>query len=263
MCSSKENRPYLPAQNEQERFLLKRVQELWNIAQQRGIPRYTGFLSSREQDLAQMALSKFGEGYRLWGGYQEAERKVLCLEPDGKVWGEPLSCVKIRCTGAKHSTVPEHKDYLGAILALGLERECIGDIVFDSEDQTVVYVPILERIQSLVCEELVSVGRWSVYVEPFEGEIPYKTPDRELKTATVSSLRIDSVLAAMLRSSRGQAAELIRSGLVSLNHMPVTSVSASVYQGDLFTARGYGRFRLESVGGKSRKDRLFIQFYQY
>lgn len=264
MCSSNQGqRPYQPPQNEQERFLVKRVQELYQLAEQRGIARYTAFLSDREQDLARMALGKSTGEYRFWGGYSAAERKVLYIEPEYSYGVDPIVCVRIKVQQPKQDSVPAHKDYLGAILGLGLQRDCIGDIVFDANDTAVVYVPVLEHVQSLLCEELTSVGRYAVHCEPFWEEIPYQEQERTIRTTTVSSLRVDCVLAAMLQCARSQASDLIRSGHVSINHVPTSSVSAEVYQGDLFTVRGKGRFRLQQLGGKSRKDRLFIEYFQY
>ena len=82
-------------------------------------------------------------------------------------------------------------------------------------------------------------------------------------TATVSSLRLDAVLSAMLHVSRGTAAELIEAGRVEINHLPVEKPHAPVYEQDVFTVRGKGRFRLTALPGKSKKDRSIIEFFQY
>ena len=79
----------------------------------------------------------------------------------------------------------------------------------------------------------------------------------------MSSLRLDAVLAAMLRCSRGQACELIAAGRVEINHLPAESTHAPVYEGDVFTVRGKGRFGLTALPGKSKKDRSIIEFFQY
>ena len=83
------------------------------------------------------------------------------------------------------------------------------------------------------------------------------------RSATVSSLRLDAVLAAMLRCSRGQASELVTAGRVEINHLPAEKPSAPVYEGDVFTVRGKGRFALTALPGKSKKERLIIEFFQY
>lgn len=240
---------------------MRRVEELCGIAQKRNIARYTAFLSSREQALAKVALNRCNcEEYRFEGGYPQAERKMLCIEPLYTYAEIPACCIKIENLTQKPI---QHRDYLGAILGLGLERECLGDILVNDEEPTSVYLFALQHVAPLICDELVSVGRCAVKADMFYGDIPYKESERTIKTATVSSLRADAVLAAMLQCSRTQAVDLMRAGRVEINHVSFTNPHATIYEDDLFTIRGKGRYRLQSLGGKSRKDRLFIQFFQY
>lgn len=88
-------------------------------------------------------------------------------------------------------------------------------------------------------------------------------PERELHEATVSALRADAVLAAMMHTSRTKAAEYIAAGRVEVNHLPLRAAHEAMYVADIITVRGVGRFRLAEIGGKSKKDRQFISFYQY
>ena len=95
-------------------------------------------------------------------------------------------------------------------------------------------------------------------------ELPDLSPgERVVRTAAVSSLRLDAVLAAMLQCSRGAAAALIEAGRVEINHLPTENVHAPVYEGDIFTVRGKGRFALTGLPGKTRKDRQIVAFFQY
>ena len=216
-------RGFVPAQNDEERFLMRHVEDLARAAFGRGIARYSAFLSDREQQLAQAALNRAGapeESCRFEGGWPDAERRVLCLEPEDCYPASPVCCVRLRCRALAGAQLPVHKDYLGSLMGLELRREALGDIV----------LPPAER---------------------------------RLQTATVSSLRLDAVLAAMLRCSRGMAAELVAAGRVEINHLPVSSAHAPVYESDVFTVRGKGRFRLTALPGKSKKDRQIIEFFQY
>lgn len=118
-----------------------------------------------------------------------------------------------------------------------------------------------------IAAELTSAGRSPVRAEPADpAAIPpaaLAEPERALMEATVASLRADAVLGAMLHTSRSLAAAAIAAGKVELNHLPLRSAHEPVFAGDLFTVRGAGRWRVKAIGGKSRKDRIFITFFQY
>ncbi|HIW09073.1 MAG TPA: hypothetical protein H9890_06720 [Candidatus Faecalibacterium intestinigallinarum] len=261
-----QRRGYIPPQNDKERFLMRHIEDLARTAESRGIPRYSSFLSDREQVLARAALAKAGCGcWRLEGGYPEAERRLAAIEPEGSWADSPLACVRLECRAAPGVQLPAHRDYLGSLMGLALKREALGDIVLPADRPGTAYVFALEPAARLICEELVQVGRAEVSCtrQPLE-ELPDLAPaEREKRTAAVSSLRLDAVLAAMLHCSRGAAAALIEAGRVEINHLPTESVHAPVYEGDIFTIRGRGRFALTGLPGRTKKDRQIIEFFQY
>ena len=264
-CNTTPRRGFVPPQDEAERFLFRRVEELARLAEARGIPRATGFLSDREQVLAEAALNKAGcDCGRFDGGYPGAERKVLCLEPPDSYELYPLAALKLT---ALSKDLPGHRDYLGAVLGLGLERACLGDLLPDPGNPAVFYAFVLAEQADFIAAELTSAGRSPVHAEPADpAAIPpaaLAEPERALMEATVASLRADAVLGAMLHTSRSLAAAAIAAGKVELNHLPLRSAHEPVFAGDLFTVRGAGRWRVKAIGGKSRKDRIFITFFQY
>ena len=254
---------FVPPQNEAERFLMTRVEELCRTAESRGFPRATGFLSDREQSLAWAAVCRAGCGCTRWeGGYPGAERRVLCIEPAGSWALEPVAALRIAAQG---TPPPAHRDYLGALLGLGIQRTCLGDILPDPDAAGVVYAFVLEDKADFLAAELTQAGRCPVRTERCDA-VPDRVlaaPERTLRQATVPSLRADAVLGAMMNTSRALAAGAIAAGRVEINHLPLRSAHEPVYENDLFTVRGAGRWRLQAVGGKSRKDRIFITFFQY
>lgn len=259
-------RGFVPPQNEDERRLMHRVEELCRVADAREIPRYTGFLSDREQSLAQAACHRAGfSSMRFWGGYDQAERKVLCLEPPQAWREEPLACLQLKAMALSGEKAPGHRDYLGSILGLGLDRVCVGDLVQDPEDAAVFYAVVLADKQAFIAAELTSAGRCPVQVTCCD-DLPERIAQgvqRATREATVPSLRVDAVLAAMMHTSRTRAAEYIAAGRVEINHLPLRSSHETVFAQDIFTVRGVGRYRLTEIGGRSRKDRVFISFFQY
>ena len=260
-------RGFVPARTDEERFLMRHIEDLARTAQSRGIARYSGFLSDREQELARAALGRAGleEGFRFDGGWPEAERRILCLEPEYSYPENPIRCVQLQCRAQAGAVLPAHKDYLGSLMGLELRREALGDIVLPADTPGTAYVFALETAGELICRELLQVGRTEVTTTLLSlDEVPeFPQAERKTQTATVSSLRLDAVLAAMLHCSRGQACEWIAAGRVEINHLPAESAHAPVYEGDVFTVRGKGRFGLTALPGKSKKDRSIIEFFQY
>lgn len=259
-------RGFIPPRNEEERLLMRRVEELCQVAQRRGIPRYTGFLSDREQTLAQAACHRaaFTE-MRFWGGFENAERRVLCMEPAQAWQEEPLGFLRLTASAASGDKLPTHRDYLGAILGLGLDRACLGDLLQDPRDPGRYYAVVLADKLDFIAASLTGAGHCTVHTE-ICAELPphlQEGPERTLCEATVSSLRADAVLAAMMHTSRSRAAEYMAAGRVEINHLPLRAPHETAYAGDIFTVRGVGRFRLMDIGGKSRKGRVFISFFQY
>lgn len=259
-------RGYLPPQNDAERFLLRRVADLCNAAQCRCAPQYSGFLSDREQVLAQAALNRAGcTDARFYGGFEGAERKVLCIEPPDAWQEEPVAYLHFTVNSKVEQKLPTHRDYLGAILGLGLDRACLGDLLQDTEHKNEFYAVVLAEKADFIAAELMSAGSTPVVTQVCEAlpESALRAAEHPIQEATVSSLRADAVLAAMMHTSRGRATEYISAGRVEINHLALHTAGEPVYAGDLFTVRGQGRYRLQAIGGKSRKDRIFISFYQY
>lgn len=259
-------RGFVPPQSDAERMLMRHAEDLAFAAQARGIARYSAFLSDREQALCQAAMNRAGCAcYAFDGGWPGAERRVLCIEPEGCFGGRPVVCVRIRCRLAAGAAAPQHKDYLGSLTGLELRREGLGDIVLPPDAPGTAYVFALEPAARLIVRELREVGHASAQAEQLAPEQLPQFPEqkRQLCTATVPSLRLDAVLAAMLKCSRGMAAELISAGRVEINHVAAASVSAPVYAQDIFTVRGKGRFQLTQLPGKSKKDRQIIEYFQF
>ena len=127
--ASKAVRGFVPARSDEERYLMRHIEDLARTAESRGIPRYSAFLSDREQDLARAALNRAAvpeNVYHFEGGWPGAERRLLCLEPEGSWPDSPLCCVRLTCRVQAGAALPAHKDYLGSLMGLELRREALG-----------------------------------------------------------------------------------------------------------------------------------------
>lgn len=250
------------AANGDERLLLGRVWDKYEQCRRRNLPQGTGFLSPAEQAAAQRLLNALSvsEGYTFWGGYDGAQRRQLWFLPDWQEAPEEDAVRVVRASFYEEDSLT-HRDILGSLMALGVTRETLGDILVSPRWADVLATgPAAE----LLLSEWTAAGRVRLHTAslPLEDLIPPEEKVKHIRD-TVSSLRLDSVLAALLNTSRAQACALIREGRVEIGHIPQTNAHAGVYEGDVFSVRGKGKFRLKAVGGRSRKDRIFIEFFQY
>ncbi len=198
----------------------------------------------------------------LTGGQPDCERQVAFflpefMEPEELDPAEYIRAVKIEA----HFGAPGHRDYLGAALGLGIGRESLGDIrVFDET----AYLFCLPTVEPLLVDELTKAGRVSLTVSPcLLADVPASALKVKTLSFTVKSLRLDAVTGSLFGLSRTAAAELIRMGAASLNYSPCERTDAPVKAGDIISLRGYGKGRLKAVGGRSKKDRLFIEAEAY
>ena len=250
------------AQEPEDRLLLARVLDKFEQRERRNIPASTGFLSPREQTLAVSLLNAAGirEGYRLDGGYEEAERKVLTFLPD---WAEedPEALAFLRAAFRGADSVLTHRDILGSLMGQGIARERVGDILLSDHSADVVVSPSLAEF---LLQNWDSAGRVRLDISPLDREA-LTIPQVQVKEIrdTVSSLRLDAVASSAFSLSRGKAAELIAAGRVSLDHMPCEKPDKPVAEGAVLTVRGLGRARVAECGKLTKKGRIALRIERY
>ena len=189
------------------------------------------------------------------GGYKNAERvRVVFLNPG---WGRydraELFCA-FRIIVPPQETLG-HRDILGALMALGIERDTIGDII--ESPLTVICLP---ELSGYIDENFTKVGRAQVKLSKVDlSELAPREPSFTEKEDTVASLRLDAVLGAAFGLSRSKAAELIATGRVSLDHEPCIQPAKELREGALISVRGLGRAQLLECGGVSKKGRIFVR----
>lgn len=221
---------------------------------------YSRFLDEKQQLTAQRLFQDRTDCVlKLWGGYENAQRKICFIYNEWADFSEeyvPLVCLTFRYRTADKLT---HRDFLGAFMSCGIQRETIGDIVVGA-DKAQAFVT--EAVAPLL-RDITKIGRCGVRVTDDECfDMPQEQNFREI-SGTVSSLRIDSAASLGIRESREKTVKLIQQGKVELNYYEVTSPSLKIQEGDIFVVRGYGKFRLKKVTGLSKKGRLHILIEKY
>lgn len=250
------------ARSEEERLLLSRVWDKREQCRLRSIPAATAFLSPQEQAAATRLLNALGqrEGYAFWGGYEGAERQRLLFLPDWMNGPDDSTIAALRAVCRSGATLT-HRDFLGSLMALGLTREKIGDILVESGGCQVLVDP--SALDFLV-QSWDSAGRERLTVTPLPLE-ELTVPEAAVKEMrdTVSSLRLDNVLASAFSLSRGRAAEAVEKGAVQVNYTVCQKPDKPVSAGDVITCRGLGKCVLDAVGSPTKKGRLPVAIRRF
>jgi len=195
------------------------------------------------------------------GGYEGAERiRMVFTNPD---WGsydreDLFSALKIV---HRPQDSLGHRDILGALMALGIERETIGDILIDEQLTTFVCLP---ELSGYIIGNISKAGRVGIKISEIAlNELPARKEELKIKTGTVASMRLDAVLSVAFGLSRSKVAELVAAGRVSLNHQICLQAGKGVSELSLLSVRGLGRAKLLEVGGATKKGRIFIKIGLY
>ena len=238
--------------------LIKRAEDLASRCERSGTVTHTGFLTPAEQ----YALNKRANAGNdctmlMCGGNEECERKAAFFLPyymdsDSFDAAEYVCAVQVEA----HFGEPGHRDYMGAVLGLGIKREWIGDIWVKGDTAVIFCLPSVERH---LIDGLEKVGRCGVKTAKLSlSEI--QSPERRVKhvSFSVKSMRLDAMAAGMFGLSRTAAAGYITAGEVSLNYSQCLKTDAAVKQGDVISIRGCGKGVVGEEGGTSRKGRTFV-----
>ena len=249
------------ARDGDERRLLARLADKLDAAG-RGTPSCTGFLSTAQQESALRLINAQGHPRHLFsGGYADAERKVCAFLPDWQEeedWESPFTALRCRWLSGEKLT---HRDFLGAILGQGIDREKVGDIlVGESSCDLLVFKELLPYL----LQNFTEAGRAKLRVSEVSLD-KVSAPPAQVKTVhdTVNSPRLDAVMATGFSVGRSKAAALIAAGRVELNHRPCLKGDKPVEQGDVITCRGLGKCVVTELGGLSKKGRVILKLERY
>lgn len=247
------------ARSPEDDALLARILDKAEIWHRDGRTQYTHFLTERDKLCCAPVLFDLGadEGF-FWGGYPGADRSLLIFpaeweEKEHLCFGKSSPIAVLRAVW-KSGEVLSHRDFLGALMGLGIERDFIGDIL-PKEDRCDIL--LLREIAPYVLQNLTSAGRTPLSLteaeEPEVGEARFR-----LIRDTVASLRLDAVVGSGFSLAREKAAAAIRSGKVSLDGLECLKPDKPIEAGSKISLRGLGKIELAEVGGQSKKGRTII-----
>ncbi len=253
------------ARDEEERVLLARVLDKLELCRGRNIPAATPFLSPQARASVEALLNLCGHPRHLFfGGYEGAERAVCFFLPDWQdeedfLSGEiPIAALRASFPAESGLT---HRDFLGSILGLGLEREKVGDLLVGEGQCDILILP---ELQDFLLLHLESAGRTRLKLAPVSLSA-LRPPELQVKRIkdTVAALRLDAVVACGFSLSRARAAALVEGAKVQLNYRECVKADHPVAQGDVISCRGLGKCAVALVGGTSKKGRTILELERY
>lgn len=236
--------------------LLKRARDLAERCERSGTVCVSGFLSPAEQYELQTRLGYIPCGLVFHGGGEACERAAAFFLPDYMTEdmldvSEYICAMKLKAYFGQ----PGHRDYMGALLGMGIGREWLGDIQVEGDTAYVFCMKsVLRHLLSIE-----KAGRYTVKASqvPLE-EVPARKVETESLSFSVMSPRLDAVAAGLFHLSRMEAAKQIAAGNVSLNYGQCLKADCIVKEGDILSLKGKGKGSISGMGGTSRKGRLFV-----
>ena len=228
---------------EKDEFFIKRIRELANLSYQRDIVTFSDFLNLNEQNIINDRKNQMpGVVMECFGGYEQAERQMVAFHPDALLfpWKYPIKCLKAEPLAAKFSEDLTHRDFLGAVLNLGIERAVIGDILVQKHT---AWIFCHEKIADYIIENLTRVRHTTMKLSMVDN--PEHIPEPEFQT------------------SRNSMVPFIEGGQVFVNGKLITSNGYEPKDGDIISVRGKGRFRYEGVSRQTKKGRNSVKLLRY
>lgn len=241
----------------EEELLKKRLSELSHRAYERGYATNSEFLN--QDEISVLMGLKLDIKPILYGGYENSER-CIAIFSDSEIYNAPIVCIKIEPLQQKFSDKLSHRDYLGSLMNLGINRNVLGDIKIRDN---VGYLFCLDTISEYIVDNLCRIKHTSVKCEVIE-ELPdfiNQAPDSE--EIIVSSTRVDAVIASIYKLSRNNASVLFKQEKVFVNSRTVSKEGLALKDGDTVSVRGYGKFIYDGELRRTKKDRIIISVRIY
>ncbi len=244
--------------------LCNRFRDLADRCYQKNVYTYSGFLSIADiSDFHSMEREFSHVPYELFGGYDLSERMILRFgneETLGYSEDFPITILEISPLMNKFADELNHRDFLGALMNLGIERDVIGDILVESPR---AYIFVLDSIVEYIIENLTRIKHTSVMVKAVRDlpAIAIKEPKQE--TVQIPSERLDVIISKVYKCSRETSIQFFKEGRVFINGRICENNSKILKQSDTITVRGYGKFIYNGYSSLSRKGKLVASVCVY
>ena len=247
----------------EDKVLLAKVWDKINAGMRKNILANTCFLTLRELDMTRYLFGQ-AEGLAAFGGYREAERQMLIFLPEyldeNALWDEDSPLVCLRATFFDGDS-PSHRDFLGALMGIGIARETVGDICVGKGSCDFF---VTAEIAPYLLQNFTGAGRTKVHLERIPlAAVQVPVPETKEIRDTLASLRLDSVISAGFRVGRSAAAQYVTAGKAAINGLPCEKPDKAIDEGATISVRGLGKIKLRTVNGQTKKGRISVVIDRY
>lgn len=240
-------------------MLLSSIEDKISACFSQGITQFSDFLTLEEADATEALVRDVGLYFSFFGGYEDAERRMVALSISQESTVFPIT---VLCGKWDRFAEISHRDILGGLMAGGIERKCIGDILVDREQRR-FFVFSVERMADYLVQNISRIGRCTIVWEQVSYPAVIPQGLTEQKRLPVSSLRVDTVIAAVWHLSRQKAQDLVTAKKVFVDHRLVIKNTQLLQAGCSVVVRGLGKFLFLEENGLSKKGKTYILIKQY
>ena len=252
-----------------DKILLAQILDKVEMVEKKNKIEYTDFLDLAQIELVQKFINKIKiENYICYGGFEQAERKMFVIYPEKfnalvveKNLSNIAQIIRIELPDDLKGKYT-HRDYLGAVIKLGVERKKIGDIIVDNNGADII---VDKDITKFLLENLESLTRFSkseITLQNINDLRPVEIRKEEIEII-VSSMRLDNIISELARCSRNKALDIINTERVFVNFECETKKTKQVKTNDMVTIRGKGRFFIKEIVGQTRSGRTVIKVEKF
>ena len=252
-----------------DKLLLAQILDKIELCENKNKIEYTDFLDMAQSELEQKFINKIKiENYLIYGGFEEAERKRFVIYPEKfnmdvvkKNLSNIVQIIRIQLPDDLKGKYT-HREYLGAVIKLGVKREKVGDIIVDNDGADIIIDKDISKFLEQNLGELTRFSKSTITVENIEKLRPVHIKKEELEII-VSSLRLDNIISELARCSRNKALDIINMERVFINFQNETKKTKQIKVGDMITIRGKGRFYIKEIIGQTKSGRMIIKIEKF
>lgn len=239
--------------NTEDRLLLRKAENAIELSEKRCSPVFLGFLNEHESRLLKDSIRY--DGLSFCGGYKDSVRLMMGVNAGTEDF--PITLLKF--TYRKTDDL-SHRDFLGALMGLGLNRDVVGDIITGNG---FAYVYVKSENAEYILSQIDRIGNCGVKVSREDNKVIEYTQEFDVFVLTLSSLRLDVFVSSLCNLSREKSNNLIRSEMVTVNHYVESDNSVQIREHDVITIRRYGKYVFEKTLGFSKKGKYKVEIKKY